>query len=73
MSGMNIYVRNAADKKALFDEYLEQDNQHLEALEKLRQELTSQGIDITKGEGRKTFIRAVRKLSEHNGACPAEE
>lgn len=72
MSGMNIYVRNAADKKALVDEYLAGDERHLEALEKLRQELISQGIDITKGEGRKTYIRAVRKLTE-SGGCPAAE
>lgn len=70
MSGMNIYVRNAADKKALVDEYLAEDERHLEALEKLRQELISQGLDITKGEGRKIFIRAVRKLSEESGGCP---
>jgi len=67
MSGMNIYVRNAAEKKALIDEYLKQDEEHLQALERLRQELTSKGIDITRGEGRRTFIRAVRKLSEGRG------
>ena len=72
MSGMNIYVRNAADKKALVNEYLEQDNQHLEELERLRQELIARGIDITKGEGRKTFIKAVRTLTEQGG-CPADE
>lgn len=73
MSGMNIFVRNAADKKALVDEYLAEDEKHLEALEKLRQELIGQGIDITKGEGRKTYIRAVRKLTESSGGCPASE
>jgi len=30
----------------------------------LREELTRQGIDIDAGEGRRTFIRAVRKLNE---------
>lgn len=43
----------------------EVDSMYLQALEKLREELTGQGIDIDSGEGRKTFIRAVRKLNEH--------
>jgi hypothetical protein len=42
----------------------EVDSIYLHALEKLREELTGQGIDIDSGEGRKTFIRAVRKLNE---------
>jgi type I site-specific restriction endonuclease len=42
----------------------EVDGIYLQALEKLREELTGQGIDIDTGEGRKTFIRAVRKLNE---------
>jgi len=42
----------------------EVDRIYLQALEKLRDELTGQGIDIDSGEGRKTFIRAVRKLNE---------
>ena len=40
------------------------DSIYLQALEQLREELTKQGIDIDSGEGRKTFIRAVRKLNE---------
>jgi hypothetical protein len=42
----------------------EVDSIYLQALEHLREELTGQGIDIDRGEGRKTFIRAVRKLNE---------
>jgi hypothetical protein len=42
----------------------EVDRIYLDALDALRQELTSQGIDIDSGEGRKIFIRAVRKLNE---------
>jgi hypothetical protein len=40
------------------------DRIYLGALEDLRQELIAQGIDIDAGEGRKIFIRAVRKLNE---------
>jgi len=42
----------------------EVDRIYLQALNSLREELISQGIDIDSGEGRKTFIRAVRKLNE---------
>ena len=42
----------------------EVDSIYLQALEQLREELTRQGIDIDSGEGRKTFIRAVRRLNE---------
>jgi DNA-directed RNA polymerase specialized sigma24 family protein len=42
----------------------EVDTIYLRALEDLRQELIAQGIDIDSGEGRKIFIRAVRKLNE---------
>lgn len=42
----------------------EVDRIYLRALEDLRQELLNRGIDIDSGEGRKVFIRAVRKLNE---------
>ena len=42
----------------------EVDSIYLRALDKLIEELTAQGIDIDSGEGRKTFIRAVRQLNE---------
>lgn len=42
----------------------EVDRVYLQALEDLRQELIDQGIDIDSGEGRKIFIRSVRKLNE---------
>jgi hypothetical protein len=40
------------------------DKIYLQALDCLREEMKSQGIDIDSGEGRKAFIRAVRKLNE---------
>ncbi|MDA8083348.1 MAG: hypothetical protein M0024_06800 [Nitrospiraceae bacterium] len=40
------------------------DKIYSEELEQLRQDLISQGVDVTSGEGLKTFILAVRKLSE---------
>jgi hypothetical protein len=40
------------------------DRIYSEELESLRSELIAQGIDVTKGEGLKTFILAVRKLNE---------
>ena len=42
----------------------EVDSIYLQSLDKLRDELTAQGLDIDSGEGRKTFIRAVRRLNE---------
>ncbi len=42
----------------------EVDRIYLDALDALREELTCQGIDIDSGEGRKIFVRAVRKLNE---------
>jgi hypothetical protein len=42
----------------------EVDDIYLRALDHLREELIQQGIDIDSGEGRKNFIRAVRKLNE---------
>jgi len=64
MSGIKIYVRNEEEKTSLIESYLEEDNQYLLALDGLKNELIGQGIDIEKGEGRKTFIRAVRALNE---------
>jgi len=40
------------------------DRIYLEEFDKLRNELISQGVDVTSGEGLKTFVRAVRKLNE---------
>jgi len=42
----------------------EVDKIYLQTLEDLRQELSNRGIDIDSGEGRKVFIRAVRRLNE---------
>ncbi len=40
------------------------DKIYLQALDCLREKLTTQGIDIDSGEGRKIFIREVRRLNE---------
>ncbi len=59
MSGIN-----EEEKQHQIKTSFEVDRIYLRALEDLRQELTANGIDIDSGEGRKTFIRAVRKLNE---------
>ena len=41
----------------------EVDRIYLQELDNLREDLITQGIDIDSGEGRKIFIRAVRKLN----------
>ena len=67
MSGIKIFVRNEADKKSLIEDYLQEDNLYLEALEKLKTGFTGQGIDISRGEGRRAFIEAVRRFNENFG------
>ncbi len=52
------------EKSHLIETSFEVDRVYLKALDGLREELLNQGIDIDSGEGRKTFIRAVRKLNE---------
>ena len=52
------------EKSHLIETSFEVDRVYLKALDDLRQELTNQGIDIDSGEGRKIFIRAVRRLNE---------
>ncbi|MFI5296168.1 MAG: hypothetical protein ACHQ0Y_14225 [Thermodesulfovibrionales bacterium] len=52
------------EKSHLIETSFEVDRVYLQALEGLREDLISQGIDIDSGEGRKIFIRAVRKLNE---------
>jgi hypothetical protein len=52
------------EKAHLIKTSFEVDSIYLNALEQLREELTRQGIDIDSGEGRKTFILAVRRLNE---------
>jgi hypothetical protein len=53
-----------AEKAHQIKTSFEVDDIYLRALDHLREELIQQGIDIDSGEGRKTFIRAVRKLNE---------
>lgn len=52
------------EKSHLIETSFEVDRVYLQALDSLREVLISQGIDIDSGEGRKIFIRAVRKLNE---------
>ena len=52
------------EKANLIETSLEVDRVYLKALDDLRDELTGQGVDIDSGEGRKIFIRAVRRLNE---------
>jgi hypothetical protein len=52
------------EKHHMIDTSFEVDRIYLKALDDLREELTGQGIDIDSGEGRKIFVRAVRKLNE---------
>ena len=40
------------------------DRIYLEEFDRLRNDLIGQGIDVTAGEGLKTFVLAVRKLNE---------
>ncbi len=52
------------EKSHLIETSFEVDRVYLKALDDLREELIGQGIDIDSGEGRKIFIRAVRRLNE---------
>ena len=52
------------EKFHLIETSFEVDRVYLKALDDLRDELTGQGIDIDSDEGRKIFIRAVRRLNE---------
>lgn len=52
------------EKSHLIETSFEVDRVYLKALDGLREDLISQGIDIDSGEGRKIFVRAVRKLNE---------
>jgi hypothetical protein len=52
------------EKSHLIETSFEVDRIYLNALDDLRAELIGQGLDIDAGEGRKIFVRAVRKLNE---------
>jgi hypothetical protein len=52
------------EKEHLIETSFEVDRIYLKALDDLRAELIGQGVDIDAGEGRKVFVRAVRKLNE---------
>lgn len=40
------------------------DDIYLRSLDRLREDLEGKGIDIDTGEGRKIFVREVRRLNE---------
>ena len=52
------------EKSHLIETSFEVDRVYMKALDDLREELIGQGINIDSGEGRKVFIRAVRRLNE---------
>ena len=52
------------EKSHLIKTSFEVDRVYLKALDDLREAFIGQGIDIDSGEGRKIFIRAVRRLNE---------
>lgn len=64
MSGMEFYVKDEQERKRLIDSYVEEDERYLRALDSLKADLRSQGIDLDSPEGKKAFIRAVRELNE---------
>ncbi len=55
---------NKEEKTHLIENSFHIDKLYMQALECLREELIQKGIDINSGEGRKIFMRAVRKLNE---------
>lgn len=59
MSGMS-----EEEKLQQIETSFEIDDIYLRNLDRLREELTGRGIDIDTGEGRKIFIREVRRLNE---------
>lgn len=67
MSGIEIYVKDKQAKAQLIKDYLAPDDRYLEALEALKKEMISQGLDLESSEGKKQFILAVRELNARFG------
>jgi len=67
MAGIELYVKDEKEKARLIEAYLAPDRAYIEALDALKEELISQGIDLDTREGKKQFIRAVRELNQKFG------
>ena len=59
MSGMS-----EEEKSMHIEASFQIDDIYLRSLDRLRENLTGRGIDIDTGEGRKIFVREVRRLNE---------
>ena len=67
MAGIEIYVKNEQEKEQLIKEYLAPDDIYLKALDTLKENMISQGVDLDTREGKKKFILAVRELNARFG------
>lgn len=67
MSGIEIYVKNQQEKEQLIKDYLAPDDLYLKALDTLKEDMISQGVDLDTREGKKKFILAVRELNARFG------
>lgn len=63
MPGIEIYVKDEHEKARLIKDYLAPDDLYLKALDTLREEMISQGVDLSTFEGKKQFILSVRELN----------
>ena len=63
MAGIEIYVKDEQEKAKLIEEYLAPDVKYLRALDALKENLITQGVDLETREGKKQFITAVRRLN----------
>ena len=67
MAGIEIYVKDEQEKMQLIKDYLAHDELYLQALDALKEEMISQGVDLDTCEGKKKFILAVRELNARFG------
>ncbi len=52
-----------SEKKRLIDTSFTVDEYYLGALDRLREDFESRGVDITSADGRRAFVKAVRELN----------
>lgn len=67
MAGIEIYVKDGQEKAELIKNYLAPDDRYLKALDALKEEMVTQGVDLNTHEGKKRFICAVRELNARFG------
>ena len=67
MSGIEIYVKDEKEKARLVENYLADDEAYLKALDALKEEMISKGVDLQTREGKRQFILAVRELNAKFG------